>query len=219
MNTTIIEQHFQKRGSGCEFEMEIDWLRRYLPAGTGPVLDLGCGNGALFDIIGQQRVVGLDYSWEGLAYTAARCPHSPILCASAEYLPFADDSFDAITAQHLIEHLPDYKRALDDWYRVLKPGGVLLVLTPNRLFRNPSVYDDPTHVHIFDHLEMARFVRDCGFTVLDIRTLGIHWMRDYHGIPGGWRLRNLVTGYATSLASVPTLRWQGQTLCCAARKP
>ena len=168
---------------------------------------------------GISGVIGLDYSLEGLAYTADQCPHSPVLCASAECLPFTDDSFEAITAQHLIEHLPAYEGAVKDWYRVLKPGGVLLVLTPNRLFRDPSVYDDPTHVHIFDHLEMGRLLRNCGFAILDVRTLGVHWMRSYHGIPGGWRLRNLVTGYATSLASVPTLRWRGQTLCCAARKP
>ncbi len=219
MTTSLVDQHFLKRGEGCEHEMEVDWLCRHLPRGNGPITDLGCGIGPLFEAIGQNRVIGLDYSQEGLSHTQRCFPNIPLLCGSAETLPFAEESLEAITAQHLIEHLADYTGAVRTWYRVLKPGGTLLILTPNRLYSDPSVYDDETHVRIFDHIELSRLLRQSGFLIQDIRTLGLPWLRNYHSFPAGWRMRRLVTGYAQALANIPKLRWQGQTLCCAACKP
>ena len=102
---------------------------------------------------------------------------------------------------------------------MLQPGGVALLLTPNRRFSDPSVYDDDSHVHIFAADDLRQVVRDAGFSIIDARSLGLPWFRDYARWPGTWRLRRFVTQRAGALSQIPGCRWRGQTLCCAARRP
>ena len=102
---------------------------------------------------------------------------------------------------------------------MLRPGGVLLIQTPNAAFVDPSVFEDPTHVHLYFAPELGREVELAGFEILDLRTLGLPWFRGYGKRPGGWRLRRLVTGQAPLFSKLGPLRWRGQTLCCAARRP
>ncbi len=215
----LVEKQFLHRGYGVESEMEAEWVRQHLPPGTGPVADIGCGIGALFPMIGARRVIGVDHYAEGLSHTRERFPAVRLNCADAARLPFADRSLDGITAQHVVEHIIAYERACREWFRAMKPGGMLLVLTPNRRFVDPGVFEDETHVHIFDQVGLRRVLQRTGFRVVDLRTLGLPWFRKYHDIPAGWRLRRFVTGYANNLSDFPTWRWKGQTLCCAARRP
>lgn len=211
-----VRKHFLHRGHGAEFEMEAEWVQSFLPEHAGLVVDVGCGNGALFEAIGTDRVVGVDCCVDGLAHTRERYPNVPLVCADACNLPLADSVADALVAQHVIEHLPSHDAACGEWHRVLKPGGVLLVLTPNAPFIDPSIFHDETHVHIFDRQDLCQVVRRAGFAMLDIRTLGLPWFRCYRNIPSGWRLRRLVTRRAQWFSTVTAWRWKGQTLCCAA---
>ena len=217
--TTLVEKHFLHRGHGLEFEMEVAWIRRQLPRGEGPMVDLGCGIGALVDILGRDRAIGIDCNAIGLRHTAARLPGAKLLCASVERLPFPDRSLEAITAQHLIEHLSDGETACCEWFRVLRPGGSLLLLTPNAAFIDPSIFADATHARIFRSGELGDLVRGAGFDIIDLRTIGVPFFRDYKNTPGFWRARRFVTHHAHSLSAIPGLGQRGQTLCCAARRP
>ncbi len=213
-----IRKHFLNRGHGGEFEMEAAWIQAFMPSEVGTVLDVGCGNGALFETIGADRVLGVDYCRDGLSHTRQRFPTVPLLCADACNLPFAISSVDVVVAQHVIEHLPSRDAACREWCRVLKPEGVLLVLTPNALFCDPSVYRDDSHVHIFEERGLRAVLEGVGLVVQDVRTLGLPWFRSYHRVPSGWRVRRFVTQNARVLSGVAPWRWKGQTLCCAARK-
>ena len=198
--------------------MEADWVRTQLPPGSGSTVDVGCGAGSLFQVFGMKRVVGVDNCAEGLEHTRRQFPSVPVVCADASNLPFASDSLDVVTAQHVVEHLPAYGQACRDWLRVLRPGGVLLLLTPNAWFRDPAVFADETHVHIFNRDDLREVLTRAGFSVLDMRTIGLPWFRHYRRIPSGWRLRKFVTRRARRLSALPHWRWRGQTLCCAAQK-
>ncbi|HNQ23713.1 MAG TPA: class I SAM-dependent methyltransferase [Phycisphaerae bacterium] len=224
----LVDKHFVRRGGGLEFEMEAAWVRRHLPHSITRVLDIGCGRGDLFHLVEHARVVGVDHLLEGLTLTQQRFADVGLVCADACRLPFADGSFDVVTAQHVIEHLPEPDVAARECCRVLRPGGILLLLTPNRHFIDPRVFDDPTHVHVFDHRECAGLLVRSGFRIVDLRTLGLPWFRDYaHAGPAqrllstgrllpAWRLRRWTVRRAKQLSSLPGLRWRGQTLCCAA---
>jgi SAM-dependent methyltransferase len=213
------DRHFLHRGYGVEFDMEAAWIRRHLPRSSGPLLEVGCGIGALFDLFGPTLTVGVDGSAAGLRETRKRHPSAALVCGDAAELPFADGHFDAVMLQHVIEHLQDAQAACEEWFRVLKSGGRLLLLTPNRLFSDPTAFEDDTHVRILRHDELAAMVEEAGFEVLDLRTLGLPWFCRYQRWPSGWRLRRWVTHYARSLSRISHLRWKGQTLCCAARRP
>ena len=217
--TDWVDKHFLHRGYGLEFEMEARWIQKHLPSGDARIADIGCGIGALFDVIGKNRTLGIDYSYKGLNYTHQRYPVVPLFCAQAETLPFADKSLDALTVQHVIEHLEQYEQAVREWFRVLKPGGILLVVTPNDQYSDPSVFDDKSHVHIFNHKDLNRVMQQCGFDLIDLRSLGLPWFRNSANIPAGWRLRRMITGFADWLSRIPFCIWRGQTLCSAARRP
>lgn len=199
--------------------MEIDWVRSALPRNRKRVIEIGCGIGALFDVLRPAQIIGLDHSVEGLTHTRDRHADVALACADASSLPFGNQAVDVVVLQHVVEHLHQTESACCEWYRVLRPGGVLLLLTPNAAFCDPTVFDDDTHVTIFDRISIVQLVRDSGFEVTDVRTLGLPWFRSYQRIPSGWRLRRFVTEQAGTLSRFRAWRWRGQTLCCAARRP
>ncbi|MFG2055635.1 methyltransferase domain-containing protein [Micromonospora sp. NPDC048930] len=63
-------------------------------------------------------------------------------------LPLADDSVDVFFAVHILEHLIDFLPLLDECHRVLRPGGVLHVMSP--WWRHVNAVADPTHVRLLD---------------------------------------------------------------------
>jgi len=209
-----VENHFLRRGQGLEFEMEADWIRRRLANTRGPVLDVGCGIGALFPHLGR-HVVGTDAALGGLVHTRRRFPEVPLFCATADRLPLGGSTFAAITLQHVIEHLDEPAAAAAEWFRILDRRGVLLIMTPNADFCDPSAFDDPTHVRLFDPEGLAGLLTGVGFTVRNLRTLGLPWFRSRRAT---WRLRRSVVGRANALSALPGCKWRGQTLCCAATK-
>jgi SAM-dependent methyltransferase len=104
------------------------------------LLDVACGSGGPTLRIAQRagcRVSGVDLHGEGIASAKARArelgleDRADFLQAdAAERLPFADGSFNAVMCIDAINHLPDRSRVLEDWRRVLKPGGRLLFTDP-----------------------------------------------------------------------------------------
>ena len=101
----------------------------------GMVLDLGCGAGTSTQELKSQgyQVVGLDISHLFLS-TASKRPDAPdYVCASAEDIPYRDNTFDAVGANSFIEHVPDVEQVLSEMYRVTKPGGKLIFHGPNLL--------------------------------------------------------------------------------------
>lgn len=96
---------------------------------TDDVLDLGCGSGEIAEHLSAScRIVcadARDQRTQGLAL--------PFHLAS-EMLPFADASFDVVISNHVIEHTADQTLHIIEISRVLKPGGVAYLATPNRLW-------------------------------------------------------------------------------------
>jgi len=134
------------------------------------VLEVGCGSGELLrSLAGSARfAVGVDLSAAGLGIARGK---APVACASADKLPFEDSSFDAVVAQHLIEHLSEPGVALAEWRRVLRPGGRLVLVTPNAAYPDPSHFEDPTHVHLFTPASLREALVKGGYSVDALFTL------------------------------------------------
>ena len=95
------------------------------------LLDAGCSRGDpdLPSLERARRVVGCDMDWPGLC---ANEQADDRVVAPMDALPFRSDSFDVIVCKFVIEHLAVPVRVFKEFLRVLKPGGVVAVLTPNR---------------------------------------------------------------------------------------
>jgi len=213
-----VDLHFLRRGRGIEFEMEVRWVERHIPAGVDRVVEIGCGNGRLLERLGPRRVIGVDLCADGLSRTRVALPGACLICCPGDQIPMDDGSANVVIAQHLLEHLIDHRAALAEWFRLLAPGGLLLLLTPNRDFADPRIFDDPTHVHLFDRRDLERAVGSSGFSLLEMRTLGLPWFRTIK-LRSVWRLRRFLIEWAVGVSGMPFWRWKGQTLCCAACKP
>lgn len=105
------------------------------------VLDAGIGTGAMTTafckLIGNSfQLDGIDISPAMLEQAADRLKYQDLDCtltqADLADLPFADNTFDLVLVAHVLEHLPDPKTAIDELFRVLKPGGVLICCMTRR---------------------------------------------------------------------------------------
>jgi len=127
----------------------------YVPDGRG--LDIGCGNGrfiATMNSLGW-RFEGVEFS--PVAVRACREAGLTVFEGELADAAFDSESFDLITARHLLEHVPDPHRLFAEIGRVLKPGGRLLIQTPNSAALGRSLFKDlwyandvPRHLILYD---------------------------------------------------------------------
>lgn len=124
------------------------------------VLDLGCGLAYGTSIMAKsaKTLVGVDYDAEVIKHNTQKYASIPQLSFKASSLPpipFPDNTFDFVTAFQFIEHLHERRRLIEEIARVLKPGGTMLITTPNILKSNAR---NPFHVHEYTFPEMQQEV-------------------------------------------------------------
>jgi SAM-dependent methyltransferase len=105
-------------------------------AAFGPgsdVLEVGCGTGEFLAAAKRagHRVVGLDLSEEAITYVQRRHPDLDVRCCTLDSQDLAPASFDVVAAFHVVEHVSDPLKLLQQMTRPLKPGGLLYIRVPN----------------------------------------------------------------------------------------
>ena len=108
----------------------LDRWRRWLADGArGRTLDLGCGTGRNLPLFpAGVRAVGLDPALDSLRRARRRAPGVPLVCGSAEALPFRSGAFDTVVSGLVLCSVPDPARGLAEIRRVLSAGGTLRAL-------------------------------------------------------------------------------------------
>ncbi len=101
---------------------------------VGKVLDLGCGTGMLLSELTRRSefVVGIDTSPEMLELARERRGSAALVLADADYLPFADCSFDAVISVTLLQNMPNPAVTVREVARVAKPEGIVIMTTLKR---------------------------------------------------------------------------------------
>lgn len=154
------------------------------------VLEAGCGEGYGADLLATvaRHVIAVDYDEPATHHIRGRYPDVDVLRANLAVLPVRSVTVDVVASFQVIEHLWDQKGFLAECFRVLKPGGLLLVTTPNRRTFSPGRDTplNPYHTRELAADELAELL--IGF---DVEFLG--------GLRHGPRLRALDAGYGGSL--------------------
>jgi GT2 family glycosyltransferase/SAM-dependent methyltransferase len=102
------------------------------------VLEVGGGRSGLTSLLyPNAQIVNIDLNREYQSEPCNRRPRVRFVCGDATNLPFADESFDGVTMFDLLEHVLDDRQAVREAFRVLRPGGFLLLSTPNENWRYP----------------------------------------------------------------------------------
>jgi ubiquinone/menaquinone biosynthesis C-methylase UbiE len=106
-----------------------EW-RRWLTGGArGCTLDLGCGTGRNLTLLpAGVRAIGVDPAFDSLRKARRRAPATPLVCGSAEALPFRAETFDTVVCGLVLCSVPDLARGLAEIRRVLRSGGTLRAL-------------------------------------------------------------------------------------------
>lgn len=154
----------------ADIKAELAYIGTLAP---GRMLDVGCGPGWLLS--------ALDDAWEkhGLevsAFAAARARrHGDIFVGPLPDAPYRANQFDLVVMHHVIEHMADPVANLECARRILKPGGHLVLGTPDfdsgcarRFGANYRLLHDRTHISLFSNDSMHRFLRDHGFNILAV---------------------------------------------------
>jgi 2-polyprenyl-3-methyl-5-hydroxy-6-metoxy-1,4-benzoquinol methylase len=182
------EKYFAGQISKSDTKAAIQYgkLLRYggVTARSHPrLLDAGCGAGpALAFLQGQGfKLVASDFIFFPLLEAARRAPGVPLLnCDLNQGLPFGDGAFDVILASEVIEHLSKAELFLSEARRVLAPGGVLLLTTPNLwdvrrvgtliTRKQWSGHRDPTHINLLTPRRLHHLLQKAGFRQVRWRT-------------------------------------------------
>ena len=158
-------------------KLERLFLRHFAPASR--VLDAGCGRSLFTEIRPDWPfgIVAADVDFDLLVARKAEFPALRWVVGDAHPLPFRDASFDGLFAGELIEHLPDPAAGMDEFRRVLRPGGTLVLTTPNRR-RLANVVDrsqrpySPDHLSELSYDEARVLLGDHGFEIVE--STGLH---------------------------------------------
>jgi ubiquinone/menaquinone biosynthesis C-methylase UbiE len=179
------------------FRRRCETIVEFLDVQPGElVLDCGCGYGFTLRVLRElteARLVGLDLQRERVANVRARLGEGVALVqGSALRLPFVDAAIDKAVSSEVLEHLPDDRAALAELFRVLRPGGTLVVTVPSA--RYPFGWDPVNYVlerttgrhiggertfsgiwyghrRLYDEAGLRALVQQAGFAVAEVRGL------------------------------------------------
>jgi SAM-dependent methyltransferase len=166
-----------------DLDIENYWFRRHevvyqrlAPRCAGrDVLEAGCGEGYGADLIAgvARRVVAVDYDETAVAHVRTRYARVQVMQANLAELPLPDASVDVVVNFQVIEHLWDQPQFVRECARVLRPSGLLMVSTPNRITFSPGrdTPINPFHTRELNADELTQLLVDAGFSEVSMSGL------------------------------------------------
>ena len=190
-----------------DLDIENYWFRRhqvvYQRLATHcvgrDVLEAGCGEGYGANLIAEiaRRVVAVDYDEAAVAHVRGRYPRVEVMQANLAVLPLPNASMDVVVNFQVIEHLWDQTQFVKECARVLRPSGLLMMSTPNRITFSPGrdTPINPFHTRELNADELTELLVDAGFSEVAISGL-------FHGA----RLREMDARHGGSIIDAQIAR-------------
>lgn len=173
----------------CRHVIVNSLLKKY-SAKCKNVIDVGSGTGVYLNYLEKDlNAVAIDLNRFDLKKAVRNCKYVKCIQASAENLPFKENSFDLVLFSETLEHLPNPIRSLEEIQQILKDNGLLIISIPSksgiyenkefvyiyrflkgisRLFRGESFktpFDD--HISLQTPVELKMKLEDCGFEIME----------------------------------------------------
>jgi len=176
-------------------------IKRFELKNNARLLELGCGRGDfLFEFQNFGFVCsGLDRE---LSSTQNEYNLEVKLCDLAnETFPFKDNSFDIVYHKSVLEHVYNPKNIMEETLRILKPGGKLIILTPDWHSQWKNFYEDFTHSRPYDRIALSDVLKVYGFSNVKVEK--------FYQLPIIWKvpLFKLVSGFLRLFLNVYSARW------------
>lgn len=201
--------------------------RRYGKRGSR-LLEIGSGLGHLVAQLEDSfETHGLDVNYWAVRQSKSVIKTTSLQTSSAQELPFAGNTFNVVIIKHIVEHLPEPQRAINEIGRITESGGTLILATPNldsllKPWKGKTWigYQDPTHISLKRPAEWISFIEGAGFTIQRIFADGF-WdvpyiryvpkqiQKVFFGSPGGFQA-------ITGIVFLP-MRW-GESIMVIAKK-
>ena len=155
-------------------------LRRFAsqhPSSRLRIVDVGCGPGFLLRCFARwfqcAELTGVDQSRALLQIAQSRCDGMKALLGDACALPLGDRSADVAFALHVVEHLAQPEQFFAEARRVVRPGGLLVIATPNAASLGARMmgtrwigFSDPTHISLHPPSYWSELLRRSGFEIV-----------------------------------------------------
>lgn len=182
LRNSLFSADYDERAYNSRIPLQRYWQRKRYQIVTGftvglsRVLDVGCGSSKI--VQGLPNPVGLDIVLKKLRYL--RKVTGDLVRGTLQSLPFRDESFDGVVCSEVAEHVPPELLSLAEFARVLKPGGTLILGTPDyssflwpkiewfygKLL--PGAYGNQ-HITHYTYQQVCEMLREHGFEVLDCK--------------------------------------------------
>ena len=171
----------------------ISQLNRYLnidkcsATNKSTIMDVGCSSGYLLEQISREmpeaNLIGADIVYSPLINLAEKYPHIPMFRFDLPHCPLPNDCLDAVTLINVLEHIEDDDLALKQVFRILKPGGLVVIEVP----AGPHLYDfydkELLHFRRYSLISLSEKAEQIGFTILKKSHLG------FFVYPGFWLVK------------------------------
>jgi ubiquinone/menaquinone biosynthesis C-methylase UbiE len=166
---------------------------KYLKHQAGKILDFGCGDGSFIaGLLDKSRVLyGIDVRSNAIMSAKKRYPRINFKnIAVGGGIPYPDNYFDAVTLFHVLEHVDSEARVIKEIFRVLKPGGILLLASPykglftwadtaNLRYRFPKLHKLFMSTFLGEEVYKERFVYHKSANLFGDSSLNRNWHTHY----------------------------------------
>tara|TARA_B110001450_G_C17545168_1_gene450254 strand:- start:182 stop:865 length:684 start_codon:yes stop_codon:yes gene_type:complete len=145
-------------------------ITKYKIRKNSSILDLGCGRGEFLNEFINQGMEGhgVDFS----DFAIKHCPKARInvMDIEKENIPYPDNTFDVVYSKSFVEHFYYPEKIFNEAYRVLKPGGTIITLTPEWQYIYKSFFEDFTHRTPFTNISLKNIQAMSGFKDIKVES-------------------------------------------------
>lgn len=127
--------HYYKKAkeSSSDFDYPGMKILKKYSRKSSSILDLGCGDGTRLDYLSNStnKCVGIDISGKAITLAQKQYPKCEFKVANLEKIPFKNNFFDLVYSAFVLEHLQNPQKVIKEAIRVLKIGGIIILMAPN----------------------------------------------------------------------------------------